>query len=195
MGSSRPLPSMLLALALTAAGLCPIDAQSQPFADRWNVPAPKPAPASQETRPAAAQTKPKLPVSLPQALYLIRSALLTLNDANRAGNYTVLRDLAAPDFQARNSAADLAATFASLRARRFDLFAVALIAPRLSSPPALDEKRMLRLTGVFPTRPQQIGFNLLYQNVGGQWRLYDITVATPQAPAQTAAAKPPAKKK
>jgi hypothetical protein len=32
---------------------------------------------------------------------------LTLNDANRSGNYTVLRDLAAPDFQGRNTAADL----------------------------------------------------------------------------------------
>jgi hypothetical protein len=47
-----------------------------------------------------------LPVSVEQALYLIRSTLLTLNDANRSGNYTVLRDLATPDFQARNTAAD-----------------------------------------------------------------------------------------
>ena len=70
-----------------------------------------------------------MPVSLEQALYLIRSTLLSLNDANRTGNYTVLRDLAAPDFQARNTAADLAQVFGDLRHRNFDLFSVALAAP------------------------------------------------------------------
>jgi hypothetical protein len=206
MTSGRLLSTMLLALALAAAGLGPFGARSQPFDDRWNVPVPKPTltpksapksePTAHNTQQAAAKATTKLPVGLPQALYLIRSALLTLNDANRAGNYTVLRDLAAPDFQARNSAADLAATFVNLRARGFDLFAVALIAPRLSSPPALDAKKMLRLTGSFPTRPLQIEFNLLFQNVGGKWRLYDIAVATPHATAmQSAATQPQAKKR
>lgn len=201
MTSGRLLSTMLLALALAAAGLGSLGARSQPFDDRWNVaPAPKPTltpKSAPKSGPTVHNTQTtKLPVGLPQALYLIRSALLTLNDANRAGNYTVLRDLAAPDFQARNSAADLAATFASLRARGFDLFAVALIAPRLSSPPALDAKKMLRLAGTFPTRPLQIEFNLLFQNVGGKWRLYDIAVATPRAPAmQSAATQPQAKKR
>ena len=71
-------------------------------------------------------------MSLEQALYLIRSTLLTLNDANRTGNYTVLRDLASPDFQARNTAADLSLSFADLRRRNFDMFSVALAAPQLS---------------------------------------------------------------
>jgi hypothetical protein len=205
MTSGRLLSTILLALALAAAGLGPFGAQSQPFDDRWNVPAPKPAPAPKsttkstptvhKTQQATAKATTRLPVGLPQALYLIRSALLTLNDANRSGNYTVLRDLAAPDFQARNRAADLAATFANLRARGFDLFAVALVAPRLSSPPALDTNRMLRLVGAFPTRPLQIEFNLLFQNVGGQWRLYDIAVATPRAaPVQSAVTQPHANK-
>ena len=69
--------------------------------------APKPQPTSAPAQPRQpAATPQKLPVSVEQALYLIRSTLLTLNDANRSGNYTVLRDLAAPGFQARNSAAD-----------------------------------------------------------------------------------------
>lgn len=73
-------------------------------------------------------------MSQEQALYLVRSALITLNDANRSGNYTVLRDLAAPGFQARNSAADLAQSFSDLRSRKFDLFAAALLVPQFSSP-------------------------------------------------------------
>jgi hypothetical protein len=133
---------------------------------------------------AAAPQQPALPVSLEQALYLIRSTLLSLNDANRTGNYTVLRDLAAPDFQGANTAADLAQNFTDLRRRHFDLFTVALAAPQLTAPPALDDHGMLRLTGFFPTRPLQINFDLLFQNTGGQWRLFGISVATPQVAAQ-----------
>jgi hypothetical protein len=141
--------------------------------------------------PAAAPQQQQLPVPLEQALYLIRSTLLTLNDANRTGNYTVLRDLASPDFQNKNTAADLSDSFADLRRRHFDLFSVALAAPQLASAPALDGNGMLRLTGFFPTRPQQINFDLLFQNVGGQWRLFGISVATPQVSAQPAPAPSP----
>jgi hypothetical protein len=117
---------------------------------------------AQSDKPAAPpqQQQPQLPVSAEQALYLIRSTLLTLNDANRSGNYSVLRDLAAPEFQAKNTAADLALGFTDLRRRNFDLFSVALAAPQLSTPPYLDPNKMLRLTGFFPTRPLQINFDL-----------------------------------
>jgi hypothetical protein len=58
--------------------------------------------------------------------------------------------------------------------------------PQLTAPPALDARKMLRLTGLFPTRPRQISFDLTFQVVGGQWRLFSIAVATPEAspPAQ-----------
>jgi hypothetical protein len=138
---------------------------------------------SETTSPPKQDLAASLPVSVEQALYLIRSTLLTLNDANRSGNYTVLRDLAAPDFQAKNTAADLGIIFADLRRRSVDLFAVALVGPQLSTPPYLDPSKMLRLTGYFPTRPLQINFDLTFQNVSELWRLIAISVATPQAPA------------
>ncbi|WP_342732736.1 hypothetical protein [Bradyrhizobium sp. B117] len=93
----------------------------------------------------------------------------------------MLRDLAAPEFQARNSAADLALAFSDLRSRKFDLFGAALLAPRLSVPPSVNANGMLRLSGNIPTRPLQIDFDLLFQNVGGSWRLYGLSVATPAA--------------
>jgi hypothetical protein len=177
----------LIALALMAAGRASGAEADKTFDQRW---------PRQATRLASTSAaKQDLPVSLEQSLYLIRSALLTLNDANRSGNYTVLRDLAAPDFQAKNTAADLAAIFASLRARKLDLFAVALIAPKLSSPPQLDAKKMLHLTGSFPTRPLRIDFSLLFQDVGGRWRLYDISIATPRAIAEQATAAHPKSEK
>lgn len=171
--------SRLVACAFLLAACAPARAETQPtpfgFADRWAV------------QPAAASTAQGGPqVTIEQALYLIRSSLLTLNDANRSGNYSVLRDLAAPEFQARNSAADLALAFSDLRARKFDLFGAALLAPRLSVPPNVNAGGMLRLSGTIPTRPLQIDFDLLFQNVGGSWRLHGLSVATPAAAVQAA---------
>jgi hypothetical protein len=163
----------------------------------------KPAPPSPPAAPPAAAPAPQqpLPVGIEQALYLIRSTLLTLNDANRSGNYTVLRDLAAPDFQARNTAADLSQIFSDLRRRNFDLYGAALLAPQLTAAPALDADKRLHLTGFFPTRPLQINFDLSFQVAGGQWRLFGIAIATPdvspldaQAPVPTARPTAPAPK-
>jgi len=47
----------------------------------------------------------------------------------------------------------------------------------------------LRLTGFFPTRPQQINFDLILQVVAGQWQLLGISIATLEA-AQPSAAAP-----
>jgi hypothetical protein len=148
-----------------------------------SAPAPKQQ-QSQQTQQQQQQTQqqPALPVSTEQALYLIRSTLLSLNDANRSGNYTVLRDLAAPDFQARNTAADLSQSFSDLRRRNFDLYGAALLSPQLTAVPALDQRGFLHLAGYFPTRPQQINFDLLFQNVAKQWRLFGIAINTPEAP-------------
>jgi hypothetical protein len=155
----------------------------------------KQAPPSAPVAPAAAAPAPQpLPVSIEQALYLIRSTLLTLNDANRSGNYSVMRDLAAPDFQARNTAADLAQIFSDLRRRNFDLYGAALLAPQLTAAPVLDADKRLHLTGFFPTRPQQINFDLSFQVAGGQWRLFGIAIATPDAPPLAAQAQAPAAK-
>jgi hypothetical protein len=132
---------------------------------------------TRQTQPPDSASQPNLPVSPEQALFLIRSALLTLHDANRSGNYTVLRDLAAPGFQVNNSAADLGQAFADVRRRNVDLSAVALAVPQLIAPPALDDKGMLRLTGHFHG-PLQIDFDLLFENISGQWRLFGIAVGT-----------------
>jgi hypothetical protein len=174
---TRSIAAALLLLASTDATL----AQPGP------PPRPKSEPPAAQRGPAQ---QPQAAANLGQALYLIRSTLLTLNDANRSGNYTVLRDLAAPAFQTRNTSADLAAIFADLRRRNFDLYAAAIIAPRLDAPPGLDRNGMLRLAGVFPTRPLQIRFDLLFLTVDGKWKLFGISVATPQAPADLQLSQP-----
>src|SRR5262245_8205568 len=167
---------MLIAIAHSAVNGV---AQAQPAAVS-TTPGPAAKAAGQESTAKPSPTAQA--INSGQAVYLVRSTLMMLNDANRSGNYTVLRDLAAPDFQARNSAADLAQSFADLRRRNFDLFAAAILAPQFTAGPAVDANGRLRLIGFFPTSPQRINFDLTFQSVGGQWRLFALAVATPQAP-------------
>jgi hypothetical protein len=142
-------------------------------------------------------------VAMPGAekiVLLVRNSLITLNDALQTGNFTVLRDMAAPGFREANSAAKLSQIFASLGAQNIDLSAVAVIVPQLSQAPGLDpEKSMLHLKGYFPGQPVQINFELLYQAVNGSWRLFGISVqpGTPQdaAPRAEASGSTAAKKK
>src|SRR5262249_10351761 len=86
-------------------------------------PAPKQQPAQQQSQaPKPAQ------IDRNGVLILVRTTLLALDQANKTGNYTVLRDLGAPDFQA-NSAAQLAEIFAQQRKDNVDLSGVAVIDP------------------------------------------------------------------
>lgn len=173
------LAAMACLIALGPFTPHPLAAQSAPAAKQATPP------KSSAAKVSAAKDSPKaapLQVAPEQILYLIRSTLLTLNDANRSGNYAVLRDLASPDFQANNSAADLAIAFTDLRSRKFDLFGVALLAPQLGAAPTIDTDGRLRLSGVFPTRPLQISFDLMFVVHAEQWKLLGIAVATPEAP-------------
>ena len=108
-------------------------------------------------------------------IILVRSALLALDQANKTGNYTVLRDLGAPAFQV-NTAARLAEIFAAQRRDNVDLSGVAVIDPQLSLLPQIEANGMMRMAGFFPSVPTQVNFELTYAPVGGQWRLFGISV-------------------
>jgi len=108
---------------------------------------------------------------------LLRTTLLTLNDALQTGNFTVLRDVGAPGFREANSAARLSQSFADLASKGIDLSAVSTITPKLTEAPALDQQKgMLHLKGNFPGQPVQINFEMLYQAVEGRWRLFGLSV-------------------
>jgi hypothetical protein len=128
---------------------------------------------------------------------LIRTTLLALNQAVQTGNFTVLRDLGSPDLQVANSSAKLGIIFADLRNRNIDLSPVAIVAPEVSEPPTITPQNMLRLVGFFPTQLLQIKFQMLFQPVNGQWRLFGMAVdavSPPTAPAATVQESPPASK-
>jgi hypothetical protein len=128
-------------------------------------------------------------------LILLKSTLIALDEANKTGNYSVLRDLAAPGFAAANNPARLAEIFASLRRDKVDLSGVLVLEPQLTLMPEITPNGMLHFAGFFPSAPTQINFELFYAPVDGQWRLFGIAAnvgsSTPVAP--PAPAPPPAK--
>jgi hypothetical protein len=127
-------------------------------------------------------------------LILIRTTLLALDQANKTGNYTVLRDLGSPEFQV-NSAARLAEIFVQQRRDNIDLSGVAVIDPQLTLLPQIEANGMMHMTGFFPSVPTQVNFELMFAPVGGRWKLFGLSVsfgqAAPQAPQASAPNPPP----
>jgi hypothetical protein len=127
----------------------------------------------------------------PQALYLVRSTLSALHDANRTGNYSVLRELSAPSFQAAHSAADIAVAFADLRRRGIDLSAALLTQPKLAATQRPEPGKAWQLQGHILAELHRINFDMRFDPVAGHWRLAALTIAT--ADVQQASASGPQK--
>lgn len=70
--------------------------------------------------PGAAQAGAPVPDPI-ELNKLLWSTMAAVDHANRSGNYSVLRDLSAPGFQANNDAAKLTGVFAGLRTQNIDL--------------------------------------------------------------------------
>ncbi|MTD96257.1 hypothetical protein GIW81_18105 [Hyphomicrobium sp. xq] len=180
------LPALTAALFFGFISIVPTFAQ-----EKGKVEVPKAAAKQKDAAPAAAK-----PAAVSQPMpdgaalnILIRRTLLTVNDANMSGNYSVLRDLAAPGFQQENDVKKLAEIFAALRNSKIDFAPIVYFDPKLVRQPEFIKEGRLRLTGFMPTKPQQVNFDMLFENIAGTWRLYGIAVNT-SAQSKTSSADP-----
>ena len=200
---SRRYLRMFCALALSAGVLAPPHTALAQSPDKTPAAQPKKAEPPAKTppavsRPAAPQAPqaglPPAPQAvLPSAeiiLVLVRSTLLRLNDALLTGNYTVMRDLAAPSFAQANSAGRLYQIFANLSSQGVDLSAVAILAPQLPQTPAIDPNGRLRIAGYFPGQPVQINFEMLFEAVDRRWRIFALSVSPSQSISSASTAPP-----
>ena len=119
----------------------------------------KAAPAKAAKPPAASAAAPVAVPDGPRLRLLIYTTLIAVNQANLTGNYSVLRDLAAPSFREVNSSARLAEVFSALRRRDLDLSPILLLDPKLVRPPALTDNTLLRLSSVPSSAPEQVNFD------------------------------------
>jgi hypothetical protein len=155
------------------------------------------ASASHAQAPSPAAAPKPAQIDRNGVLILVRSTLLALDQANKTGNYTVLRDIGAPGFQS-NTAARLGEIFAKLRSDNLDLSGVAVIDPQLNLLPQIEANGLMRMAGFFPSVPTQVNFDLSFAPVNGQWRLFGISVgvgssapAAPEPPSSPIAQRPP----
>ncbi len=156
---------------------------------------PPPAPSQPPPSPQAQQATRPANIDRNGVLMLIRSSLLALDQANKTGNYTVLRDIGAPGFQV-NSAARLGEIFAKLRNDNLDLSGVAVIDPQLNLLPQIEANGLMHMAGFFPSVPTQVNFDLSFAPVSGQWRLFGISVSIGQSgPAAPEPPSPPVARK
>lgn len=119
---------------------------------------------------------------------MVWTTMATVHGAITSGNYSVLRDGAAPGFQAANDTAKLAAIFARLRAEGIDLSRTLLLTPAFRAPPRLIQPGLLQVQGSFPLRPTALDFEMLYQWTGGDWRIFGVAISTGRLPTASGAA-------
>jgi len=124
---------------------------------------------AQQQSPSPTDLGPRLPMpSDDKLVILITSSLIALNQANATGNYSVFRESAAPGFQRVNPPARLAEVFKNLRDRKLDLSPIILYTPKLFRRPEMNKEGKIRIAGFFPTEPERVNFDLIYQPVQGQ---------------------------
>ncbi len=110
------------------------------------------------------------------ATALIRDVLAAVNHGNWTGNYTVLRDIAAPEFALANDPTRLAGLFTPLREERLDLLQVMVTDPIILDSALSDSGQELRLTGYVPLEPRHVSFDLVLGLEGRRWLLLGISV-------------------
>ncbi len=131
--------------------------------------------AAQQPQPAQAQAPAAAPV--PDQLTILKllwSTMAAVDQANRTGNYSVLRDLGSSAFQAGSNPTSLAAAFTPLRSQGIDLGDTLLTMPNWTQVPTV-QGGQLRMSGSFPIRTAPVVFDVAFVWERG-WRLHGLAV-------------------
>lgn len=116
-----------------------------------------------------AQAENTVPSPLLQEI-LIKTALLTLNDANLTGNYTVLHAKLSKPFRDQFSPDRLKQVFKSFADQKADWGLIAAKAPIVTTPTAIDGRGALVLRGYFDTAPSRLTYELDFVPSEGEWK-------------------------
>lgn len=111
---------------------------------------------------------------------LLWSTIAAVDHANQSGNYSVLRDISAQNFQINFNPARLTEIFAGLRGLNLDLSNALLVPPTYYEAPTMISNDVFRVRGVFQLRPISIGFDVYYQWEQGRWKLFGIDLQPQQ---------------
>lgn len=127
--------------------------------------------------PASVVAQP-LPTPMVEEV-MVKTSLLTFNDANVTGNYAVLHAKLAKPFRDRYSAEDLKQVFKGFAGKHIDVIAAK---PIVRTSEARISNGRLMLRGYFDTAPNRLNYELDFVVSEGEWKLVSIDVKSRPAP-------------
>ena len=107
---------------------------------------------------------------------LIKASLLTFNDANVTGNYTVLHAKLSKPFRDQFTPEKLKEGFKAFRDGNIDFDIVVAKPPVLTEEVKVDDNGRLALRGYFDTRPSRVHYDLAFIMSEGEWKLINLSV-------------------
>ncbi|QWG18384.1 hypothetical protein KMZ68_00295 [Bradyrhizobium sediminis] len=121
---------------------------------------------------AVAQSLP-LPTPLVEEV-MVKTSLLTFNDANLTGNYAVMYAKMAKPFRDKFTADTLKQAFKVFAGKHIDIIAAKPIVP--TSAAKFGGNGWLMLRGYFDTSPSRLNYELDFAVSEGEWKLIAIDV-------------------
>lgn len=107
---------------------------------------------------------------------LIKASLLTFNDANVTGNYTVLHAKLSKPFRDSFPPERLKEVFKVFHDKKIDFDLIAAKQPAASKPASVNDNGVLMLHGYFDTTPSRVNYELDFIMSDGEWKLIRINV-------------------
>lgn len=124
---------------------------------------------------APAQAEDKVPNAFAQE-NMIKTTLLTLNDANVTGNYTVLHAKLAKPFRDQFNPDKLKQVFKGFADQKVDYAVIAAKTPIATSETKIDNRGALIMRGYFDTTPNRVIYELDFLPSEGEWKPIKLNV-------------------
>lgn len=122
----------------------------------------------------AAQAQKAPPPEMQEVL--IKTTLLTFNDANVTQNYGVLHAKLSKQFRDQFSPERLKEVFKPFVDQKIDIDLIAAKEPIPGKPADVDDRGVLSLSGHFDTKPSHVFYDLGYVMSDGEWKPIKINV-------------------
>jgi hypothetical protein len=122
-----------------------------------------------------AKAENQVPGAVAQEI-LIKTSLLTLNDANVTGNYQVLHSKLAKVFRDDITPERLKQIFKGFAEKEVDWGIIATKPPVETAAAHIDKRGALILRGYFDTRPSRVTYELDFMPSEGEWKPVNLTV-------------------
>jgi hypothetical protein len=124
---------------------------------------------------SVARAENKVPTAMEQEV-LIKASLLTLNDANLTGNYSILHAKLSKPFREQFSADRLKQSFKNFADKKADWEAIAAMSPISTNGAHIDERGALILRGYFDSGSTHVVYELDFLPSEGEWKASNLSV-------------------